>query len=79
MLGNGVWPAHSPDLNPIVHVWPIVGRMLVGRIFQNKDALWDALCDAFARVPPTDILNLYASMPNRLAAVRVAHGGNTRY
>ena len=66
-------------LETIEHVWPNVGRMFVDRIFQNKYALWNALRDAFARVAPPHILKSYASMPNRLAAIRVAYGGNIRY
>ena len=26
------WPACSPDLNPIVHVWDIIGRQVAGRL-----------------------------------------------
>ncbi len=28
----------SPDMNPIEHVWPIVGRMLEGQVFSGRKA-----------------------------------------
>lgn len=32
-FNRGDWPAMSPDMNPIEHVWPIVLRLLDGRVF----------------------------------------------
>jgi transposase len=79
LLNGGVWPAHSPDLNPVEHVWPYVTRQLEDRVFNSKDDLWSALESAFAAVPPAAIQKLYTSMSRRLAAVLVARGGNTKY
>lgn len=89
MFNDGNWPACSPDMNPIEHVWPMVcmfariclqiGRQLKGRIFANREALWAAIQGAFQNVNKEQILTLYDSMPTRIAALRTAKGGYTRF
>ena len=79
MFNAGSWPANSPDMNPIEHVWPMLGRKLIGQIFANRDALWAALVKACAEIDPHTIIKLYDSMPRRLLALRKARGGPTRY
>ena len=78
-LNNGKWPAMSPDLNPVEHVWPLVLRNLEYQSFANLDALWSALQFAFNCVTVQEIQNLYASMHRRMAAVIVNKGGHTKY
>ena len=79
LFNDGVWPAHSPDLNPIEHVWPLVTAQLSERYYNTKDDLWDALEVAFKAVDKNKILSLYGSMQRRLVAVQVARGGHTKY
>ena len=79
LFNEGIWPPNSPDMNPIEHVWPVVGRKLQGKIFPNTDALWEALKVAFAQIDPAFIVHLYNSMPRRLAALKAAKGGATRF
>ena len=79
MFNNGDWPANSPDMNPIEHVWPLVSRQLIGHVFSSRDALWSALQDAFSNVTAQQIQRLYESMPRRVAALFEARGGHTRY
>ena len=79
LLNNGIWPANSPDLNPVEHVWPMVGQMLKGKVFNTRDQLWAALEQAFKAIPPAAIAKLYDSMPNRCKAVIMAKGEHTRY
>jgi transposase len=66
-------------MNPIEHLWPIVGRKLVGQTFSSRDALWQALVLAFGSITPAQVRRLYASMPSRLLALKQAKGGYTRY
>ncbi|GFT38747.1 DDE_3 domain-containing protein [Trichonephila clavipes] len=42
-----VWPAHSPDLNPIENVWDALGRQVAGRNYTptNKNTLIRALAE----------------------------------
>ena len=78
-FNQGKWPPNSPDMNPMEHVWPMVGCMLSGKVFPDRDALWVALTAAFASIPKTAILKLYASMPRRIQALKKARGRHTRY
>lgn len=73
------WPPSSPDMNPIEHIWPLVGRMMAGKVFSNRETLWVALQAAFAALKPEQVLRLYTCMPDRLAALAKAKGGHTRY
>ena len=79
MFYNDAWPPNSPDMNPIEHLWPMVGHKLKGRIFNSKDQLWDALQSAFASISPAQVIRLYDSMPSRLSHLKLAKGGYTRY
>ena len=66
-------------MNPTEHIWPMVGRLLAGRVFSGRDDLWDALVVAFGQITPAQVRGLYESMPRRLAALKLSRGGYTRY
>ena len=83
--GQGIermeWPARSPDLNPIEHVWDMMGRSLeqleahplgLQQLGVALEAAWDAL-------DVRDINRLISSMRQRCEAVIAAGGGHTRY
>ncbi|GFV64621.1 transposable element Tcb1 transposase [Trichonephila clavipes] len=75
------WPAHSPDMSPIEHVWDIVGRRLARdlRPVSLTDELWlriQTICNA---LPQADIQNLFNSMPRRVAALIAARGDHTKF
>ncbi|GFT33906.1 transposable element Tc3 transposase [Trichonephila clavipes] len=61
------WPAYSPDLNPIEHVWDILGR----RIAAHQPPpiclpeLRRALVDEWCNIPQDQIDNLILSLPRR--------------
>lgn len=75
------WPACSPDLNPIEHVWDMLGRRLRSRIpaVQNREDVRGALIEIWDNLPQEMIDNLIRSMGRRMAAVIRARGGNTCY
>ncbi|GBM64168.1 Transposable element Tcb2 transposase [Araneus ventricosus] len=75
------WPARSPDLNPIEHVWDALGRAIATRhplprtIQEMKTALlneWDQL--------PQEMINcLISSMKSRCKACISVRGDHTPY
>ncbi|GFV72205.1 transposable element Tcb2 transposase [Trichonephila clavipes] len=48
-----VWPARSPDLNPIENVWDALGRQVAGRNYPptNKNPLIRALTEEWDKLP----------------------------
>ncbi|GFX69084.1 transposable element Tcb2 transposase [Trichonephila clavipes] len=71
------WPARSPDLSPIEHVWDALGRQLqpsrdTGELTAQMQRLWQNL-------PQGVISDLIESMPRRISACIAARGGFTTY
>ena len=75
------WPARSPDISPIEHVWYMVGRRLIcqGPPASTLDALWTRIQTAWRYIPQEDIQGLFDSMPRRLETLIAAHGVFTPY
>lgn len=75
------WPACSPDLNPIEHVWDMLGRRLRSRIpaVQNTEEVKAALIEEWENLPQEMINGVIRSMGRRTTAVIRARGSNTRY
>ena len=75
------WPARSPDLNPIEHLWDILGRQMRSRDppVQNLQELTQALHEEWQRIPMFKIRRLIISMGRRVQTVIRAGGGYTRY
>ena len=69
-----LWPAQSPDLNPIEHLWDHLKRKLgkyekpPGRVEKEWGMIDASICQ-----------NLIESMPRRIEAVLKAKGGYTKY
>ena len=74
------WPAQSPDLNPIEHVWYLLYRALraSGVKPTSESDVMEHLQAAWSKVPKTDIKHLIESMSRRCQAVINAKGGTTR-
>jgi transposase len=75
------WPAQSPDINPIEHLWVHVKRQMNTYETPPKGVfeLWDRLAREWNKIPPETCQNLIESMPRRLEAVIKAKGGHTKY
>lgn len=75
------WPARSPDLNPIEHVWDLLKRRVrtAQPPPQNIRELKRVISAEWEHIPQDIIKNLVESMPRRLHAVITARGSHTRY
>ena len=74
------WPAQSPDLNIMEHLWVSLLRHMTHMDFNSKDSLWAAIRAASDKVTQTnEVTKLYDSMPRRMEAVLRARGGPTPY
>lgn len=75
------WPARSPDLNPIEHVWDIMYRRIRQRAAapQTVQELTNALIQVWQEIPQDTIRRLIRSMPRRCRECIQARGGHTRY
>ncbi|GFU82779.1 transposable element Tcb1 transposase [Trichonephila clavipes] len=62
-----VWPARSPDLNPIENVWDVLGRQVAGRNYPptNKNTLIRALTEEWDKLPQQLLDNVVQSMVRR--------------
>uniref|UniRef100_A0A673XQW3 Transposase Tc1-like domain-containing protein n=1 Tax=Salmo trutta TaxID=8032 RepID=A0A673XQW3_SALTR len=73
------WPARSPDLNPIEHIWDIMSRSIHQRHVapQTVQELANALVQVWEEIPQETIRHLIRSMPKRCREVKQARGGHT--
>uniref|UniRef100_A0A8C7DNR2 Transposable element Tc1 transposase n=1 Tax=Oncorhynchus kisutch TaxID=8019 RepID=A0A8C7DNR2_ONCKI len=72
------WPAKSPDLNPIEHVWDLLDRRVRARAIppRNVRELAGALVEEWSNISQQELANLVQSMRRRCTAVLNAAGGH---
>ncbi|GFT90560.1 DDE_3 domain-containing protein [Trichonephila clavipes] len=71
------WPANSPDLSLVQHVWDQLKRHMLS--CHSVHDLELAVSDLRAHLSQDNIRCLINSMPDRVAACIAAGGGPTRY
>jgi hypothetical protein len=75
------WPAQSPDLNPIEHLWHHLKRRL-GEYPEPPEGileLWERIQVVWEAIPVSVCRNLIESMPRRVEELYKAKGGYTKY
>jgi hypothetical protein len=75
------WPARSPDLNPIEHLWRELKQRLADYETHatSPHVLWERIQLEWEKITEHDCLKLVESMPSRVRAVLKAKGGHTKY
>ncbi|GFW11956.1 transposable element Tcb2 transposase [Trichonephila clavipes] len=75
------WPACSPDMNPIEHVWDALGKRVAGRQPppQTFQELEGALLEEWDKIPQLVINSLIDSMPQWCSTLLAVHGNHTPY
>ncbi|GFV61971.1 transposable element Tcb2 transposase [Trichonephila clavipes] len=75
------WPARSPDLNPIEHVWDFLGRRLAARTLPPVTIreLRLALQDEWAAMPQQLIDTLILSLGRRCETCLAVRGDHIPY
>ena len=73
------WPAVSPDMNPIEHIWDYLVRKVRarGNVLNLRD-LENAFIQEWNNIPNVVIRRYVMSMRGRLAACINSRGGHTR-
>ncbi|GFV25563.1 transposable element Tc3 transposase [Trichonephila clavipes] len=76
-----VWPARSPDLNPIENMGDALGRQVAGRNYPptNKNTLIRALTEEWDKLPQQLLDNVVQSMVRRVECCITFHGGHIPY
>ncbi|GFX79618.1 transposable element Tc3 transposase [Trichonephila clavipes] len=76
-----VWPARSPDLNPIENVGDALGRQVAGRNYPptNKNTLIRALTEEWDKLPQQLLDNVVQSIIRRVERCITLHGGHIPY
>jgi transposase len=75
------WPAQSPDLNPIEHLWQHLKKQLSQYETPAKGVweMWERVAEEWGEIEPEVCQKLIESMPRRIGAVIKAKGGHTKY
>lgn len=73
------WPAQSPDLNPIEHLWSVLDRQIRHKKHSNLNDFMTSLQEEWKNISPDCIAKLVDSLPDRCRAVIASKGFPTKY
>jgi hypothetical protein len=78
-INRMIWPANSPDLNPIENVWRLLKYRIGKRFPKTIDELRQYLIEEWDRLTIDDYIKYIEEMPNRCKAVIDNNGGHTKW
>ena len=75
------WPAYSPIVSPIKHVWDLFGLRLPlkPRPAASQGELWLGMRTTWNSLPQAGIQNIFNSMPRHIEALIAARDGYNKY
>ena len=80
---NGIrhiqWPAQSPDINIIENLWDEIGKGVTKDRPATRNELIHSVYQAWGKITPDYIQNLYRSLPRHVRPVVRAAGFATKY
>lgn len=76
-----VWPACSPDLNPIENLWGLLKQAIYkdGTQYTSKEDLWNAIKTSASTIPRSEIKKLTESVDKRIELVLQKKGSYVKY
>ena len=72
-------PPQSPDINPIEHLWDVLGRKIRSRVISDKRDCKTVLVEEWGKISPALTKELVDSMPRGLQEVIRSKGNPTKY
>ena len=74
-----LWPAQSPDINPLENAWSELKRRLQDKHLSSLQNLWNVAHTEWELIGAAYFSKLIETMPRRMAAVIKAKGGHIKY
>jgi transposase len=74
-----IWPANSPNLNPIENMWRLLKHRVAKRFLHTNPEVRRCVEEEWARLQLVDFVKYIGNMRERCQAVIDAEGGHTKW